>query len=161
MSLFLWPTPAVTLLGAGILPMISNIGINPLGLAVGLCIFGEGIGLSGDFIIQGAPGLLAKSAGIELMVVIQKSIPLVLGSGLLAALMGFWQLTRLNKKPYDNPAVNSDQTVGKVQPLSEYKEKMLKKQKKNVFGISNHLDLPICCNRTVAERLERRQLQQQ
>ncbi len=100
-SLFLWPTPAVTLLGAVILPIISNTGINPLGLAVGLCIFGEGIGLAGDYIIQGAPGLLAKSAGISVSSVIMESIPMVLGSGLLASLIGFWKMSKLNEQRKD------------------------------------------------------------
>jgi len=101
LSLFLWPTPAVTLLGAVVLPLISNAGINALGLAVGLCIFGEGIGLAGDYIIQGAPGLTAKAAGLETALLIKESIPLVAGSGLLAALIGFWRLTILNKQCAD------------------------------------------------------------
>lgn len=97
LTLFLWPTPALMLLGTVVLPLIGHSGIQPLGLAVGLCIFGEGLGLSGDFIIQGAPGLVAKSAGIELGLVLAKSAPLVFGSGLLAALFGFWQFVRINK----------------------------------------------------------------
>lgn len=98
LSLFLWPTPAVTLMGAVVLPLIGNARISALGLAVGLCIFGEGIGLAGDYIIQGAPGLTAKAAGLETALLIRESIPLVAGSGLLAALIGFWRLTVLNKQ---------------------------------------------------------------
>jgi hypothetical protein len=97
LALFLWPTPAVTLLGAVVLPTLGSTRLNPLGLAVGLCIFGEGMGLSGDYIIQGAPGLLAKSAGIGVEQVIEASIPLVLGSGLVTSLFGFWQFKRLNQ----------------------------------------------------------------
>jgi len=98
LSLFLWPTPAVTLLGAILIPIIGRSRIHPLGLAVGLCIFGEGMSLSGDYIIQGAPGLLAKSAGIEVGQVIQASIPLVVGSSLIASVIGFWKMNQLNKK---------------------------------------------------------------
>lgn len=98
LSLFLWPTPAVTLLGAVILPTLGNTKINPLGLAMGLCIFGEGLALSGDYIIQGAPGLLAKSAGVGVEDVIRTSIPFVMGSGIIASLIGFWKFNRLNKK---------------------------------------------------------------
>jgi len=53
LTLFLWPTPAVTLLGAVALPIIANTKIHPLGLASGFCIFGA-VGLAGDYIIQGA-----------------------------------------------------------------------------------------------------------
>ncbi|NLI92589.1 MAG: hypothetical protein GX434_10420 [Peptococcaceae bacterium] len=104
LSLFLWPTPAVTLLGAVILPTLGNTRINPLGLAIGLCIFGEGMGLAGDYIIQGAPGLLAKSAGVGVEQIIRASIPLVFGSGLIAAFIGFWRFSGLNKQsPQDKP----------------------------------------------------------
>lgn len=98
LSLFLWPTPAVTLLGALLMPLLNNSKMNPIGLAVGLCIFGEGIGLAGDFVIQGAPGLVAKSAGIAIEDVIARSVPLVLGSGFLAAVIGYWQSLALNRR---------------------------------------------------------------
>ena len=95
LTLFLWPTPAVTLLGVVILPVIKNSGISPLGLASGLCIFGEGLGLSGDFIIRGAPSLLAKAAGIEVQSIIAASVPIVFGSGIVAAIVGFIRLMKL------------------------------------------------------------------
>jgi len=91
---FLWPTPAVSLLGALILPLVDNSRLKPLGLAAALCIFGEGTGLSGDFIIQGAPALTAKAAGIASGLIIADSVPLVLGSGLIAALLAYWQMLR-------------------------------------------------------------------
>lgn len=97
LTLFLWPTPAVTLLGAVALPVMTNTKMNPLGLAMGFCIFG-GMGLAGDFIIQGAPALLAKSAGVDVERVIPASIPLVIGSGIAAALLGYWRLLRINKE---------------------------------------------------------------
>jgi hypothetical protein len=88
LTLMIWPTPAITLLGAVVVPALKKIGINPLGLALSLTLFGEGMGLSGDFIIQGAPSLLSKSTGIPVPVLIRESLPVVLGSGLLAALTG-------------------------------------------------------------------------
>ena len=110
LTLFLWPTPAVTLLGAIALPIITNTKIYPLGLAIGLCIFG-GMGLAGDYIIQGAPGLLAKAAGIELDQIISTSIPLVIGSGIVATSLGYWRMLRLNKSKdvKDVSLVNADE----------------------------------------------------
>lgn len=97
-SLFLWPTPAVSLLGALILPLIHRSRISPLGLAVGLCIFGEGIALAGDYVIQGAPSLSARSAGVALEQVLRQSLPLVCGSGIIASLIGFRMMMVQQKK---------------------------------------------------------------
>jgi len=98
LSLFLWPTPAVSLLGALILPLIHRSRIPPLGLAVGLCIFGEGIALAGDYVIQGAPSLSARSAGVALEQVLRQSLPLVCGSGIIASLIGFRMMMVQQKK---------------------------------------------------------------
>jgi len=104
LTLFLWPTPAVTLLGAIALPVIANTKIHPLGLASGFCIFGA-IGLGGDYIIQGAPGLLAQASGADLEQIISASIPLVIGSGIVAASLGYWRLLRLNKREIVPPKI--------------------------------------------------------
>lgn len=141
LTLFLWPTPAVTLLGAVIVPIINNTKINPLGLAVGLCIFGEGLGLAGDFIIQGAPGLLAKSAGLELNEVIEKSVPLVLGSGLIAAFIGYWVLLKLNKQQIDTKPIalqvkNRDQiSPVLLEAETEPSEGQLKENKRYLLAL--------------------------
>lgn len=97
LTLFLWPTPAVSLMGALILSVLANTKISHLGMAVGLCVFGEGIGLSGDFIIQGAPELLGKAANIEVASIIKASLPVVLGSGLAAAFVGYWRMLKMNR----------------------------------------------------------------
>lgn len=88
LTLLVWPTPAISLLGAVVVPALKKIGINPLGLALSLTLFGEGMGLSGDFIIQGAPSLLSKATGIPVSVLLGASLPVVLGSGIFAALTG-------------------------------------------------------------------------
>lgn len=124
LSLFLWPTPAVTLLGALILPIVNNTKINPIALAVGLCIFGEGIGLAGDYIIQGAPGLLAKSAGLPIEQVIEQSVPLVFGSGLLAALIGYWKLLSLNNSIRGEQSILDKEEVIRSN-INEKKKKIL------------------------------------
>lgn len=84
----IWPTPAISLLGAVIVPALKKAGVNPLGLALSLTLFGEGIGLSGDYIIQGAPNLLSKATGIPVAVLLNASIPVVLISGLFAVTTG-------------------------------------------------------------------------
>ncbi len=75
-SLVIWPSPAVALVGAVILPFASKLGLNPIWIAVAMNIFGHGMGLSGDFFIQGAPTITAKSANVGTMELIQASFPI-------------------------------------------------------------------------------------
>ncbi|MDK2836190.1 MAG: hypothetical protein PWP21_967, partial [Thermosediminibacterales bacterium] len=63
-SLFFWPTPAVPLIGALLAPATINAGLPPMMAAVAIALAGQGMALGGDIIIQGAPGLTAKAAGI-------------------------------------------------------------------------------------------------
>lgn len=88
LTLFIWPTPAISLLGAVAVPALAKVGINPIGIAVSLTIFGEGLGLAGDFVIQGAPSLLSKASGIPVHTLLAASFPVVMLSGLLAAVTG-------------------------------------------------------------------------
>lgn len=97
MTLLLWPTPAVTLLGAVLVPTLRQSGLNLMALAMSLSIFGEGLGLSGDFVIQGAPSLLSKATGLPLARVLEALWPLVLISGLAAVVVGDWRQRRLYK----------------------------------------------------------------
>jgi hypothetical protein len=75
-SWFVWPSPAVALVGALLLPIAIKAGLPNIWCAVAMNIFGHGVGLSGDFVIQGAPGITARAAGLDTMSVIVASIPL-------------------------------------------------------------------------------------
>ncbi|MGD8189349.1 hypothetical protein ACQCN2_05030 [Brevibacillus ginsengisoli] len=97
-SWFFWPSPAVALIGAVMLPVAVRVGLPALGVAMSMNLFGHGIALSGDFIIQGAPTLTAKAAGIPVGDVISASVPLVIIMGLVTTLTAFWFLRRDLKK---------------------------------------------------------------
>jgi hypothetical protein len=101
LTLLVWPTPAISLLGAVAVPALVKVGINPIGLAVSLTIFGEGLGLAGDFVIQGAPSLLSKASGIPVYSIISASFPVVILSGLFAAVVGWVTLSFFLKKEDD------------------------------------------------------------
>lgn len=116
LTLMIWPTPAITLLGAVVVPALSKIGINPLGIALSLTLFGEGMGLSGDFIIQGAPSLMSKSTGIPVPILIRESLPIVLISGLLAALVGSF-LIKFKFKP--TPLRSSANVLASINVMKE------------------------------------------
>ncbi|MCK9911393.1 hypothetical protein MXD81_19735, partial [Microbacteriaceae bacterium K1510] len=77
-SWFFWPSPGVALVGAVMLPVAVRVGLPAMGVAVAMNLFGHGIALSGDYIIQGAPTLTAKAAGIPVGDVIAASVPLVI-----------------------------------------------------------------------------------
>ena len=88
-SWFFWPSPAVALIGAVMLPIAVQVGLPALAVAMAMNLFGHGIALSGDFIIQGAPKLTADAAGISVGEVISASIPLVFIMGVVTTVAAF------------------------------------------------------------------------
>ncbi|WP_028610922.1 hypothetical protein [Paenibacillus harenae] len=96
-SWFFWPSPGVALIGAVLLPVAIRVGLPALGAAVAMNLFGHGIALSGDYIIQGAPKLTADAAGIPVSEVMQASIPLVIVMGVVTTTTAFWMMRRDQK----------------------------------------------------------------
>jgi TRAP-type C4-dicarboxylate transport system permease large subunit len=97
-SWFFWPSPAVALLGAVLLPVALRVGLPALGVAMAMNLFGHGIALSGDFIIQAAPKLTADAAGLPVSEVISANVPLVFVMGIVTTLVAFFLLKRDIKK---------------------------------------------------------------
>lgn len=93
-SWFFWPSPAVALVGAVMLPVALRAGLPAMGVAIAMNLFGHGIALSGDFVIQGAPTLTAKAAGLPVEDVIAASVPLVVIMGLVTTAVAFWYLKK-------------------------------------------------------------------
>lgn len=93
-SWFFWPSPAVALIGAVLLPVALRVGLPALGAAMAMNLFGHGIALSGDYIIQGAPKLTADAAGLPVSDVMEASIPLVIVMGLVTTIAAFWMMRR-------------------------------------------------------------------
>jgi hypothetical protein len=88
-SWFFWPSPAVALIGAVLLPIALRVGLPALGAAMAMNLFGHGIALSGDFIIQAAPKLTADAAGLSVSEVISASVPLVAIMGIVTVTAAF------------------------------------------------------------------------
>lgn len=93
-SLFFWPSPAVALIGAVLLPVAIRVGLPALGAAMAMNLFGHGIALSGDYIIQGAPKLTADAAGIPVSSVMTASIPLVIVMGVVTTTCAYYMMRR-------------------------------------------------------------------
>lgn len=128
-SWFFWPSPAVALLGAVLLPVAIRAGLPALGVAMAMNLFGHGIALSSDFVIQGAPKLTADAAGIPVVDVVMASVPLVITMGVVTTLVAFYLLKRDMKRgnielvgTYDN-GVEQEET-----------EDLLTKKQKRFFA---------------------------
>jgi hypothetical protein len=93
-SWFFWPSPGVALIGAVLLPVAVRVGLPALGAAMAMNLFGHGIALSGDYIIQGAPKLTADAAGLPVAAVMEASIPLVIVMGVVTTAAAFWMMRR-------------------------------------------------------------------
>ncbi len=93
-SWFFWPSPGVALIGAVLLPVAVRVGLPALGAAMAMNLFGHGIALSGDYIIQGAPKLTADAAGLPVTAVMEASVPLVVVMGLVTTVTAFWMMRR-------------------------------------------------------------------
>jgi len=83
-SLFFWPTPAVPLICALLVPAAVRAGLPLMTAAMIVCISGQGMALSSDYIMQVAPMLSATAAGIETAPVVDKVLVLSLITGLSA-----------------------------------------------------------------------------
>ena len=100
-SLFFWPTPAVPLVAATLLPAALVAGLPPLGAAVAIAIAGQGMALSSDYIIRVAPGISAKAAGVPeaAAIVADKALLLSLITGGIALTLGYLAIRRQIRPP--------------------------------------------------------------
>lgn len=119
LSWFFWPSPAVALVGALFLPIAKKAGLPAMGVAISMNLFGHGIALSSDYIIQAAPKLTADAAGIPVSNVISASVPLTIIMGLVTTISAFYFLRKdikagkisdedkINEKTYDSKLISS------------------------------------------------------
>lgn len=100
-SLFFWPTPAVPLVGAILLPAAIVAGLPAMGAAVAIAIAGQGMALSSDFVIRVAPGISAKAAGAAAAagVVADRAMVLSLITGIIALVMGYFAIRKAIAAP--------------------------------------------------------------
>lgn len=116
LSWLFWPSPAVALIGALFLPIAKKVGLPAIGAAMAMNLFGHGIALSSDFIIQAAPKLTADAAGIPVSKVISASIPLTIVMGAVTTVTAFLMLRKdiKNNKLDVNPAEDDVEENDKI-----------------------------------------------
>ncbi|MEH2479868.1 hypothetical protein V1282_003225 [Nitrobacteraceae bacterium AZCC 2146] len=100
-SLFFWPTPAVPLVSAVLLPAAIVAGLPPLAGAMAIAIAGQGMALSSDYVIGVAPGISAKAAGagISAAAVADRALSLSLITGGIALLLAYLSIRKLIRSP--------------------------------------------------------------
>jgi len=132
-SWFFWPSPAVALIGVVLLPVAVEVGLPALGVAMAMNLFGHGIALSGDFIIQGAPKLTADAAGIPVGELISASIPLVFIMGAVTTIIAYILL----KRDLENGTLKVEEKVvkSKEEDIEEKLDEVLSPKLKKTFAI--------------------------
>ncbi|HUG59140.1 MAG TPA: hypothetical protein VL002_12965, partial [Candidimonas sp.] len=100
-SLFFWPTPAVPLVSAILLPAAIAAGLPPLTGAMVIAIAGQGMALSSDYVIGVAPGISAKAAGaaVSVAAVADRALVLSLITGFVALTITYIVMRKGFKKP--------------------------------------------------------------
>jgi hypothetical protein len=93
-SLFFWPTPATALVGTVLIPVAVRSGLPLMGAAMAVNIFGHGMGLSGDLVIQGAPALTSRAAGVDISSVVNAGGILSLTAGITAAVVAYFSIRK-------------------------------------------------------------------
>lgn len=107
-SLLIWPSPAVALMGAFLIPLAGKLGLSTLYIAVAINIFGHGIALSGDFFIQGVPSIVAESAGLSSKDIMPYLIPLWAVMSVVTVIVAFIMLNRDRKRGLVVPEENAE-----------------------------------------------------
>lgn len=97
-SLFIWPSPATALVGSVLFPAAAAIGLPAISTAMAMNLFGHGIGLSGDYVIQAAPKLTAEAAGIPVADVVNASFPLGIAAAVVALVIAWFFIVKKDIK---------------------------------------------------------------
>ncbi|MCX5806264.1 MAG: hypothetical protein NT010_09410 [Proteobacteria bacterium] len=85
----IWPSPAIALVGALLLPAAVEVGLPPISAAMAISMFGYGCALTTDFIIQGAPAITSKASGVPVEDIMAKSVPMLIAWAVIALPLSF------------------------------------------------------------------------
>jgi len=94
-ALFIWPSPATALVGTILFPAALAVGLPAISVAMAINLFGHGVCLSTDYVIQGAPKLTSQAAGVPVNDILAASTPLNIVASVVALVWpGSWWCAR-------------------------------------------------------------------
>jgi len=97
-ALFLWPSPATAMVGAILFPAALAVGLPAISIAMAMNLFGHGVCLSTDYVIQGAPKLTAEAAGVPVSDILAASTPLNIAASVVALVVAWFYVVRKDIK---------------------------------------------------------------
>jgi len=97
-SLFMWPSPATALVGTVLFPAGLAVGLPAISVAMAMNLFGHGVCLSTDYVIQGAPKLTAEAAGVPVSDILAASTPLNVVASIVALVVAWFFVVRKDIK---------------------------------------------------------------
>jgi len=140
-SLFFWPTPAVPLVGAILIPVAIRAGLPPIGAGIAISLAGQGMALSSDYVIQIAPTLSASTANLDVAAVADRALVLSLITGIVAITLAYIFIRKSILHPdarYLKAWEEQDMTEGEEERVKEKEEQAQTKQtagKSKVFAL--------------------------
>ena len=99
-ALFIWPSPATALVGAILFPAAQAIGLPAISAAMAKNLFGHGVCLSTDYVLQGAPKLTAQAAGVPVNAILAASTPLNIVASVVALVVAWFVVVRKDIKAH-------------------------------------------------------------
>ncbi|WP_448627530.1 hypothetical protein [Geodermatophilus sp. URMC 64] len=121
-SLFFWPTPAVPLIGAVLVPVAIRAGLRPLAVGFTVAVAGQGMALSSDYVIRVAPGLSATAASTDATVVADRAFVLSLIVGGVALAIGYAMEFRKMRRPSDEWLEDWETAADRGTPVADAEE---------------------------------------
>ncbi|MED3575023.1 hypothetical protein ACTHO0_14215 [Cytobacillus praedii] len=131
-SLFFWPTPAVPLVGALLIPVAVRSGLPPIGAAIAISLAGQGMALSSDYVIQIAPTLTATAAGIDVAPVADRAFVLSIITGASAIIIAYFMLKKHILKP-SGKHLSDWENSGQINDELQVEPQQGKKRKYSLF----------------------------
>lgn len=101
-SLFFWPTPAVPLVGAILIPVAVRAGLPPIGAGIAISLAGQGMALSSDYMIQIAPTLSAAASNLSVTAIADRALVLSIVTGVVAIGLAYFFLRKHMQHPSDD-----------------------------------------------------------
>jgi hypothetical protein len=93
-ALFIWPSPATALVGTILFPAGLAVGLPAISIAMAMNLFGHGVCLATDYVIQGAPKLTAEAAGVPVGDILAASTPLNIVTSVVALAVAWFLVVR-------------------------------------------------------------------